>query len=82
MQLGERQKPALASSQPLSASCYLRARMWGQFLIANLELEFNLNIPESTTCNFLIANKMRFFNPQVSALQSNSSSFPPRASSL
>ena len=54
--------------------------MRGQFLIANLELEFNLNIPESITYNFLIANKMRFCDSKIFALSAHL--FQLRASSL
>jgi hypothetical protein len=82
MQLEGSQKAAPISSRHLSASGYSQARMPGQFLIANLELEFNLNIPESTTCNFLIANKMRFYDSKILALPRAFSSFEPRASSL
>src|ERR1700719_2372177 len=60
MQSERDQKAAPASSRHLSASGYARALMPSQFLIANLELEFNLNIHESITYNFLIANKTRF----------------------
>ena len=80
-QLGRDQK-APASSRHLSASGDARAAMWGQFLIANLELEFNLNIYESITYNFLIANKMRFFNPQLATVLPLFSSLQLRASSL
>jgi len=82
MQLNGSQKPAPISSRRLSASSYHQARMRGQFLIANLELEFNLSIPESTTYNFLIANKMRFCGSKIFALPRAFSSFEPRASSL
>ena len=82
MQLERDKKAAPASSRHLSTSGSAPAQIRGQFLIANLELEFNLNIPESTTYNFLIANKMRFCNPQISALLPVFSSLQPRASSL
>jgi hypothetical protein len=76
------QKAAPISSRHLSASGYSQARMPGQFPIANLELEFNLNIPESTTYNFIIANKMRFCDSKIFALPRAFSSFEPRASTV
>jgi hypothetical protein len=81
MQLGRDQK-APVSSWHLSTGGSASAQIRGQFLIANLELEFNLNIHESITYNFLIANKMRFFNPQLAAVLPLFSSLQPRASSL
>jgi hypothetical protein len=82
MQSERDQKAAPASSRRLSASGYARALMPSQFLIANLELEFNLNIHESITYNFLIANKTRFCDAKIFALPRAFSSFEPRASSL
>jgi hypothetical protein len=82
MQLEGSQKAAPINSRHLSASGCHQARMRGQFLIANLELEFNLSIPESITYNFLIANKTRFYNPQIAAVLPLFSSLQPRASSL
>jgi hypothetical protein len=82
MQLKGSQKAAPISRRHLSAGGYHQTRMPGQFLIANLQLEFNLNIHESITYNFLIANKTRFFNSKIFALPRAFSSFEPRASSL
>jgi hypothetical protein len=82
MQLEGSQKAASISTRDLSASGYLQTRMRGEFLIANLELEFNLSIPESTTYNFLIANKTRFYDSKIFALPRAFSSFEPRASSF
>jgi hypothetical protein len=80
MQLEGSQKTAPISRRHLWASGYHQAPMPGQFLIANLELEFNLSIPESTTYNFLIANKTRFYDSKIFALPCAFSSFDPRAS--
>jgi hypothetical protein len=82
MQLEGSQKAAPISSRHLSAGGYDQPRMPSQFLIANLELEFNLNIHESITCNFLIANKTRFCDAKIFTLPRIFSSFKPRASSL
>jgi hypothetical protein len=82
MQLEGSRKAAPINSRHLSASGYHQTRMPGQFLIANLELEFNLNIPESITYNFLIANKMRFYDSKIFAIPRAFSSFEPRASNL
>jgi hypothetical protein len=82
MQLGRDLNAASASSLHLSTSGSASAQIRGQFLIANLELEFNLNIHESVTYNFLIANKMRFYNPQIATVLPLFSSLEPRASSL
>jgi hypothetical protein len=73
---------APAINRRLSASGYASARIRGQFLIANLELELDLNIPESITYDFLIANKMRFCDSKTFALPRGFSSFQHRASSL
>jgi hypothetical protein len=81
MQLRRDQK-APAGSRRLSTSGSASTQIRSQFLIANLELEFNLSIPESITYNFLIANKMRFSNPQISALLPAFPGLQPRASSL
>src|SRR5579862_1598180 len=81
-QLEGSQKAVPLSGRHLSAGGSPQARIRGQFLIANLELEFNLSIPESATYNFLIANKMRFFNSKIFALPRAFSGFEPRASSL
>ena len=68
---------APATRRRLPAYAYVPAQMQGQFLIANLELEFNVNVPESGTYNFLIANKTRFCNPEIFASPRIFSSFQP-----
>jgi hypothetical protein len=73
---------APAINRRLRVRGYASARTRGQFLIANLELEFDLTIPESTAYDFLIANKMRFYDSKISALPHVFPSFQPRASSL
>jgi hypothetical protein len=82
MQLEGSQKAAPISSRHLSAGGYDQPRMRRQFLIANLGLELDLNIPESTAYNSLIANKMRFCGSKIFALPRAFSSFGPRASSF
>jgi hypothetical protein len=82
MQLERDRRVAPASRRRLPAYAYVPAQMQGQFLIANLELEFNVNVPESGTCDFLIANKMRFCYPEIFASPRIFSSLQPRASSL
>jgi|HubBroStandDraft_6_1064221.scaffolds.fasta_scaffold135617_2 hypothetical protein len=82
MQSERDQKAAPAIRRHLSTGSSTPAQIQGQFLIANLELEFNLSIPESITYNFLIANKMRFCDAKIFALPRAFSSFEPRASSL
>jgi hypothetical protein len=82
MQLEQDRRVAPANRWRLPAYGYIPAQMQGQFLIANLELEFKLNVPESATYNFLIANKMRFCNPEIFASPRIFSSRQPRASSL
>jgi hypothetical protein len=82
MQLERDRRVALASRWRLPAYGYVPAQMQGQFLIANLELEFALNTRGSGTYNFLIANKTRFCNPEIFAPPRVLSSFQPRASSL
>ncbi len=82
MQLDGDRKAAPARSRHLSTNGSASAQIRSQFLIANLELEFNLTIPESITYNFLIANKMRFCNPQISVPLPVFSSLQPRASSF
>jgi hypothetical protein len=81
MQL-ERGRQVAPASRRLLARGYAPAQKLGQFLIANLELEFKLNVPESGTSNFLIANKMRFCNPETFASPRSFSSLQPRASGL
>jgi hypothetical protein len=82
MQLERDRRVALASRWRLPAYGYVPAQMQGEFLIANLELEFKVNVPESGTYNFLIANKTRFCNPKTFASPRIFSSLQPRASSL
>ena len=82
VQLERDRQVAPASGWRLPAYGYVPAQMQGQFLIANLELEFKLNVPESATYNFLIANKMRFCNPETFASPRTFSCLQPRSSSL
>ena len=82
MQLERDRRVAPPTRRRLSAYGYVPAQMQGQFLIANLELDFKLNVPESGTYNFLIANKMRFCSWEIVAPRRVSSSFQPPASSL
>ena len=81
MQL-ERDRQVAPASRRFLAGGYAPAQKQGQFLIANLGLEFKLNVAESGTSNFLIANKMRFRNPEIFASPRILSSLQPRASSL
>jgi len=82
MQLERDRRVAPANRWRLPAYGYVPAQMEGLFLIANLELEFTLNVTESGTYNFPIANKTRFCNPEILASPRIFSSLQPRASSL
>jgi hypothetical protein len=78
----ERDRRVAPASRRLLARGYAPAQKQGQFLIANLELEFKVNVPESGTYNFLIANKTRFRSPEIVAPPLVFSSLQPQASSL
>ena len=82
MQLEGRWKAEPANGHRRPAHWDTPVQALRQFLIANLELEFDLTIPESSTYDFLIANKMRFYGSKTFALLRGFSSFQHRASSL